>query len=58
MKFSRKLDYYEFSWDGDATLTMINTLKGEKSVYPLTPLEAGHIARAYSAYVEKKNNPV
>lgn len=57
MKFNCKLDYYDFSWDGGSTLTMINTLKSEKSVYPLTPLEAGHIARAYSAYVEKKNNP-
>lgn len=56
MKFNHKLDYYSFSWDGSSTITMINTLKDEKSVYPLTPLEAGHIARAYSAYVEKKNN--
>lgn len=57
MKFNRNLDYYELSWDGDDTLTMVNTLKGEKSVYPLTPLETKHIARAYSSYVESKNNP-
>lgn len=34
MKFNRKLDYYEFSWDGGSTITKINTRKGEKSVYP------------------------
>lgn len=57
MKFNHKLDYYEFSWDGGSTLAMINTLKSEKSVYPLTPLETKHIARAYSVYVENKHNP-
>ncbi len=57
MKFNRKLDYYEFSWDGGSTITRINTLKGEKSVYHLTQLESKHIARAYSAYVENKHNP-
>ena len=39
MKFNHKLDYYEFSWAGGSTITMINTLKGEKIVYPLTQLE-------------------
>lgn len=35
MKFNHKLDYYEFSWDGDSTITRINTLKGEKVFTPL-----------------------